>query len=92
MNPRFLALKIYIDKNSTMYNQKKIDRLHEAACKRGLNGYIDPRSGYFVLTAIYLKQRGFCCGAGCRHCPYPIEQQRAAGRPESKGTEPKKGA
>lgn len=27
--------------------------------------------GLMVLTAAYLKQRGYCCGQGCRHCPYP---------------------
>jgi Family of unknown function (DUF5522) len=42
---------------------------------------MDPRSGLFVLTASYLADRGFCCGAGCRHCPYDPEQQRQAGRP-----------
>ncbi len=23
-----------------------------------------------VFTASYLKRRGYCCGNGCRHCPY----------------------
>jgi hypothetical protein len=26
--------------------------------------------GLFVLTADYLKRRGFCCQNNCRHCPY----------------------
>lgn len=26
--------------------------------------------GAFVFTASYLKRRGYCCGSGCRHCPY----------------------
>ncbi len=26
--------------------------------------------GLFVLTAYYLNKRGYCCGNGCRHCPY----------------------
>lgn len=26
--------------------------------------------GLMVLTAAYLKKRGFCCKNGCRHCPY----------------------
>jgi hypothetical protein len=29
--------------------------------------------GYMVLTARYLLQRGYCCGNGCRHCPYDYE-------------------
>ena len=23
-----------------------------------------------VFTAAYHLKRGFCCGSGCRHCPY----------------------
>ena len=26
--------------------------------------------GKMVLTAAYHRQRGYCCGSGCRHCPY----------------------
>lgn len=26
--------------------------------------------GYVVFTAAYLLRRGYCCGSGCRHCPY----------------------
>lgn len=32
--------------------------------------------GRFVFTARYHLRRGYCCGNGCRHCPYD-----AAGRP-----------
>ena len=27
--------------------------------------------GLMVLTAKFLLERGYCCGNGCRHCPYP---------------------
>lgn len=27
-------------------------------------------NGFMVFTSHYLKQRGYCCGSGCRHCPY----------------------
>jgi hypothetical protein len=27
-------------------------------------------NGYMVFTAKYLSERGYCCGNGCRHCPY----------------------
>jgi len=26
--------------------------------------------GYVVLTEKYHLQKGFCCGNGCKHCPY----------------------
>lgn len=45
-------------------------RLHEDAVAAGKSYYFDPASGYVVLTALALRRRGSCCGAGCRHCPY----------------------
>lgn len=26
--------------------------------------------GLVIFTAEYLLQRGYCCGNGCRNCPY----------------------
>jgi hypothetical protein len=26
--------------------------------------------GYMVLTEKFHLNKGFCCGNGCRHCPY----------------------
>jgi len=43
---------------------------HEAAIAAGADGYLDPRTGLFVMTAAYLQARGSCCDSGCRHCPY----------------------
>ena len=43
---------------------------HAAALAAGQPGYLDPRTGLFVLTAGFLAERGTCCGRGCRHCPY----------------------
>lgn len=27
-------------------------------------------NGLLVYTATYHLKRGYCCGSGCRHCPY----------------------
>ena len=27
-----------------------------------------------VFTAAYHRKRGYCCGSGCRHCPWRDEQ------------------
>ncbi len=43
---------------------------HREAVRRGDVGYLDPRTGLFVLTAAALAARGRCCDSGCRHCPY----------------------
>jgi hypothetical protein len=40
---------------------------------------------YMVFTAEYLRRRGYCCGSGCRHCPYDEDEQKRAGRPANKG-------
>jgi hypothetical protein len=47
---------------------------HAAALDRGDAGYLDPGSGLFVLTAGFLADRRTCCGRGCRHCPYVIDE------------------
>ena len=43
---------------------------HAAALEAGAATYRDPISGYRVLTARTLADRGACCTLGCRHCPY----------------------
>jgi len=57
-------------------------KLHAEACRAGEPGYMDPETGLFVMTSVYLRERGYCCGSGCRHCPYSAEEQGAAGRPD----------
>jgi hypothetical protein len=41
---------------------------------------LEPEDYYFegpnlVFTAAYHLKRGFCCGSGCRHCPYGVDGQ-----------------
>ena len=49
--------------------------------EEGIDFYFDP-SGYMVFTEKYLLERGYCCGNGCRHCPYEYQNV-----PESKRAE-----
>lgn len=44
--------------------------LHDQAVAEGKDFYIDPETGYLVMTREYLLRRGWCCGSNCRHCPY----------------------
>ncbi len=37
--------------------------------EEGIDYYYLP-DGRMVLTDVFLLKRGFCCGKGCRHCPY----------------------
>jgi iron complex transport system substrate-binding protein len=61
-------------KSWTSYARHKVGALarerHEQACAARRPTYSDPDTGYSVFTAHYLKERGYCCGNGCRHCPW----------------------
>lgn len=43
---------------------------HDAALAAGQDGFLDPITGLFVMSAGFLSRRGWCCERGCRHCPY----------------------
>ncbi len=50
--------------------REQILQCHADAIEQGQDGYIDPVSGYFVMTAAYHLSRETCCDNDCRHCPY----------------------
>jgi len=39
----------------------------------GIHYYINEQ-GLVVLTARFHLDRGYCCGNGCKHCPYDYER------------------
>lgn len=47
-----------------------IEDLHKKACLDGNLFYVDPASGYSVMTEVAHLKRGKCCGNTCRHCPF----------------------
>jgi len=47
-----------------------IEAAHAEACAIGVPTYVDPESGYTVITERMHRQRGTCCGNACRHCPF----------------------
>ncbi len=47
-------------------------RAPEPSRARPGESYFTP-DGRFVFTARYHLRRGYCCGNGCRHCPYDAE-------------------
>ncbi len=57
-----------LNKNYPKYDE--IIKFHKEAIDEGNDIYIDPDTGFAVLTAEFLLNRGYCCGSGCRHCPY----------------------
>lgn len=47
----------------------------------GIDYYLN-EEGYVVLTEKYHRERGFCCGNGCKHCPFAyknVEEPRRSG-------------
>ncbi len=52
---------------------EKILAAHEQACDNKQQGYLDPYTGLFVMTADFHINRGYCCTRGCRHCPFTQE-------------------
>jgi hypothetical protein len=40
--------------------------------KEGEDFYYNEQ-GFVVLTAAYHLKKGYCCGNGCKHCPYDFE-------------------
>ena len=48
----------------------EVMRRHDEAVTAGQVLYRDPITGLSVFTAVFLADRGYCCGSGCRHCPY----------------------
>lgn len=72
MSQQITKEKLYkisrLNKNYPNYNE--IIRLHREAIDEHNDIYIDPDTGFAVLTAEFLLKRGYCCGSGCRHCPY----------------------
>jgi len=54
---------------------KKIEEKSDKKEKfvEGVDFYFE--NDLMVLTELFLKKRGYCCGNNCRHCPYPKTQK-----------------
>ena len=49
--------------------------------KEGEDYYFN-EAGLMVLTAAFHLKKGFCCGNGCKHCPYDYINVREPKRTE----------
>jgi len=47
----------------------------------GVDYYLNEK-GLLTFTAKYLLERGYCCGNGCKNCPYEYEAVPDPGRSE----------
>jgi hypothetical protein len=41
----------------------------------GIDYYVE--NGYTVFKEVYHLNRGYCCGNGCRYCPYKASEKRS---------------
>jgi hypothetical protein len=73
--PAFIALKLAMCKDTSTVQQPPL--------QEGVDYYIE--NGYWVFTQHYLLKRGWCCGNGCRHCPYGCK--KGATLPEHEHTD-----
>jgi Family of unknown function (DUF5522) len=48
--------------------QQKNNKQATAPLREGTDYYLE--KGAWVFTEHFLRSRGYCCGSGCRHCPY----------------------
>jgi hypothetical protein len=58
--------------NEDKSEEKKSSAKVSAKLIEGIDFYFE--NGLMVLTAHFLKNRGYCCGSDCRHCPYPKKE------------------
>ncbi|MBW4026288.1 DUF5522 domain-containing protein [Acidipila rosea] len=45
----------------------------EQPAREGEDYYMD--GPYLVFTEAYHLKRGYCCGSGCRHCPWRVANE-----------------
>jgi hypothetical protein len=55
---------------------KRIKKIKSDDFTENADYYFD--NGLMVLTAEFLKKRGYCCKNGCRHCPFQKEFEKNA--------------
>lgn len=70
---RFFNILINNNKNNQNLINNKNNNFHyinKIASKNKEETYIDPKTGYIVITTFGHLKRGECCGNKCRHCPY----------------------
>jgi len=60
------------DKKLTPDVETRFNASPSTPLQKGEDYYIN-EDGLFVFTAKYHLKRGYCCGNGCKHCPYGVK-------------------
>ena len=75
-NKEFLALysQNYLRWRMVYFMEKKTQKEQQSErLIEDVDYYFE--NGLMVLTAHFLKRRGYCCKNGCRHCPYDFSKK-----------------
>ena len=67
---------VFLKRIQKYEKQCKIKQMHDLAVSRGARTYLDPETGFLVMTSEFLKSKGSCCESGCRHCPWDYKHER----------------
>jgi iron complex transport system substrate-binding protein len=67
---RIIHPELFKTDNYSDYYQPVDVSLLKGQVTEGRDYYTE--DGRMVFTASYLERRGYCCGSGCRHCPYTV--------------------
>lgn len=52
------------------FDNIKFDNIKfDSDLKEGIDYHLS-KEGYRIMTESFLKDRGYCCGNGCKNCPY----------------------
>ena len=51
----------------------------------GIDFYFE--GSFMVFTEKFLRDRGYCCESGCRHCPYGFRSDQRGDAPVEESTE-----
>jgi len=56
------------------WHSKRLKMDKDFVFEQGKDYYLE--DGKVIMTELYHKKRGTCCGSGCRHCPYDPPHQK----------------
>jgi hypothetical protein len=57
------------------------ERTRRAPLVEEIDYYYEGR--FMVFTEHYLRERGYCCESGCRHCPWGYRSDRRSDAPSA---------
>ena len=70
MIQHFQILSLAAGERVKLFNQNKTMNNSEGGSQKLLPSDFYIENGFKVMTEEYHIKRGYCCGNGCRHCPF----------------------